>query len=93
MYNSHIREVNMKTIFSQIHRPAKRAFIIGWAVILLMLAVSTVLYIGAGNLFDYYRAVDISEKLLAGVRPVSIAVCVGSLALEYFSRHRENTTD
>ena len=57
-----------------------------------MLAVSTVLYIGAGDWFDYYRAVDISEKLLAGVRPVSVGVCVGSLCLEYSARRRENIT-
>lgn len=79
----------MKKIFSQIHRPAKRAFIIGWLIIFIMLAASTVLYIGAGDLFDYYTAVDISEKLLAWVRPVAVAVCLSSVALEYFSKNKE----
>lgn len=81
----------MKKIFSQIHRPAKSAFIIGWIIVSVMLVVSTVLYIGAGNLFDYYISVEISEKLLAGVRPVSVAVCLGSVALEYFSKSKEKS--
>lgn len=81
----------MKKIFSQIHRPAKRAFIIGWIIVFAMLAASTVLYIGAGNLFDYYAAVDISEKLLAGVRPVVVGVCLGSLALEHYSKSKEKS--
>lgn len=81
----------MKKIFSQIHRPAKRAFVIGWIIVILMLAASTVLYIGAGDLFDYYIAVDISEKLLAWVRPACVAVCSGSVALEYHSIRREST--
>ena len=83
----------MKKIFSQIHRPAKFAFIAGWVIVFAMLVASTVLYIGAGNVFDYYISVDVSEKLLAGVRPVCIAVCLTSLALEYFSRNKENVQD
>lgn len=83
----------MKKIFSQIHRPAKMTFVFGWIIIILMLGVSTLLYIGAGDLFDYYSAVDISEKLLAAVRPVTVAVCAGSLALEYSSKRRENTSE
>lgn len=82
----------MKNFFSHIHRPAKLVFVIGWSAIIIMLAASTVLYIGAGELFDYYEAVDISEKLLAGVRPVCIAVCAGSLGLEYFARRKESTS-
>lgn len=80
----------MKSVFSKVHQPAKRFFIIGWIFIILMLAVSTVLYIGAGDMFDYYRAVDISEKLLAAVRPVTVTVCIGSAALEYYSKHKES---
>ncbi len=83
----------MKKILSQIHRPAKGVFIVGWIIVFIMLAVSTVLYIGAGNIFDYYISVDISEKLLALVRPVCIAVCLSSLALEYFSKHKSNVQD
>ena len=81
----------MKKIFSQLHRPAKRAFVIGWIIVFGMLAASTVLYIGAGSRFDYYIAVDISEKLLAWVRPACIAACSCSLALEFFSKRKENT--
>lgn len=81
----------MKKIFSQIHRPAKSTFVIGWIIVFAMLAASTVLYIGAGNLFDYYIAVDVSEKLLAGVRPVAVSVCLSSVALEYFSKNKEKS--
>ena len=80
----------MKKVFSQMHRCAKNVFISGWIIVFIMLTVSAVLYIGAGNLFDYYISVYISEKLLAGVRPVSVAVCLGSLALEYYSKQKEN---
>ncbi|MBE6771757.1 MAG: hypothetical protein E7547_06410 [Ruminococcaceae bacterium] len=83
----------MKRIFSQIHRPTKRVFTFGWIIIILMLAVSTVFYIGAGEWFDYYKAVDVSEKLLAAVRPVTVFVCIGSLALEYSSKHKENLSE
>lgn len=83
----------MRKILSLIHRPAKRVLFIGALIIFFMLFVSTVLYIGAGVLFDYYSAVDLSESLLAGVRPASVAVSLGSLALEYTSRKRENDAD
>lgn len=83
----------MRKILSLIHRPAKRALFIGTLIIFLMLIASTVLYIGAGVLFDYYSAVDLSENLLAGVRPASVAVSLGSLGLEYSSRKKENTAD
>lgn len=83
----------MRKILSFIHRPAKRVLFIGASIIFLMLIVSTVLYIGAGVLFDYYSAVDLSENLLAGVRPAAIAVSAGSLALEYSSRKKDNSVN
>ena len=81
----------MKKILSQIHRSSKGVFIAGWMVVLVMLAASTVLYIGAGNVFDYYISVEISEKLLSGVRPVCIAVCLVSLTIEYLLKNRNNS--
>ena len=80
----------MKKILSGIHRPARLAFVIGAAAVIIVLAVSTLLYIGAGRLFDYYSAVAVSEKLLAGVRPLSVGVCLGSLGLEYFSKQKSD---
>ncbi len=79
----------MKNIFKGVHRPARRVFISGWSVVLTVLAASTVLYIGAGSLFDYYSAVEISESLLASVRPISVAVCVSSLGVEYYLRQKK----
>ncbi len=83
----------MKKMFSFMHRPAKVAFIAGWIITLLMLIVSAVLYIGAGRVFDYYIATDISEKLLMLTRPAAIAVSAISLSLEYFFGKRKNISD
>lgn len=83
----------MKKIFATVHRPARRAFVIGWLIIAVILAASTVLYIGAGTLFDYYSAVDISESLLAGVRPISIVVCISSIGLEYYSTQKKDSSN
>lgn len=80
----------MKEILKNADRNAKRVLIIGWIIIAVMLAVSTVLYIGAGKLFDYYSAVDISEKLLAAVRPVSVGVFAASTGTEYYLKSKNN---
>lgn len=79
----------MKKILSRIHRPARFVFITGAVSVVLMIIASTLLYMGAGRLFDYYSAVDFSEKLLALSRPVSVGVCGGALGLEYFSKRKE----
>lgn len=81
----------MKRIFKEIHRPARRVFVIGWLIVAAVLAASAVLYIGAGRVFDYYSSVEISEKLLASVRPLAIAVCALSLGLEYRARHSKDS--
>ena len=83
----------MKDILKNVHRPARRVFIAGWAVVLTVLAASTVLYIGAGSLFDYYSAVEISEGLLASVRPISVAVCISSLGIEYYSKQKKDSSN
>lgn len=74
----------------KIHRNSKRFLVIGTAAVTAMLIASTVLYLGAGRMFDYYAATDISEKLLAGVRPLSVTVCIGSLGTEYLFRKRND---
>lgn len=74
----------------KIHRSSKRFLIIGTAAVAIVLLASTLLYIGAGRLFDYYSATDISEKLLASVRPLSVTVCVGSIGIEYFFKRKDN---
>ena len=74
----------------KIHTGAKRFLITGTVTVLLIIIVSAVLYIGAGRLFDYYIATDISEKLLAASRPVSVAVCAGSVGIEYFLKRKKH---
>ncbi len=74
----------------KIHPGAKRFLISGTATVILIILASTVLYIGAGRLFDYYVATDISEKLLAASRPVSVAVCAGSVGIEYFLKRKHS---
>ncbi|MBQ8762814.1 MAG: hypothetical protein IJZ07_01770 [Clostridia bacterium] len=83
----------MKDILKNIHRPAKFVFIAGWVVIAIILIASTVLYIGAGEIFDYYTAVGLSEKLLTAVRPVSVAVFAASTGMEYCSKRKKNSSN
>lgn len=73
----------------KLHRGSKRFLIIGAAAVISVLLASTVLYLGAGRLFDYYSATDISERLLASVRPLSVTVCAGSVGMEYFLKRKD----
>lgn len=91
MYNHYVSgRFVMKKIFFSLHRSSKAVLVIGAAAMALVLFASTVLFVGAGRVFDYYPAVEISEKLLAGVRPMSVAVSAGSLSLEYLAKRKEN---
>lgn len=74
----------------KIHRNSKRFLIIGTVTVILIILASTVLYIGAGRLFDYHLATEISEKLLAASRPVSVTVCIGSVGIEYFLKRKHS---
>ncbi len=78
----------MKRILNQIHRCSKRFFTLGSIAVIAVLLISFVLHIGAGRFFDYYFATDISEKLLASARPLSVTVCAGSIAMEYFFKRK-----
>lgn len=73
-----------------IHRKSKWFLAIGSAIVIIIILSSTVLYIGAGRIFDYHIATDISEKLLAASRPVSVAVCAGSFGIEYFLKKKDS---
>ena len=83
----------MRKILSSVHRPARRVLIIGWITVALIIAVSTVLYLGAGAVFDYYSAIETSEYLLALSRPAAVAACVISLLSEYRSRQKKSSSD
>ncbi len=74
----------------KIHPGAKHFLIAGTVTVILIIVASTVLYIGAGRLFDYYLATEISEKLLAVSRPVSVTVCAGSVGIEYFLKRKHS---
>lgn len=78
----------MKKILSVVHRSTKVTFALGEALVVFLLVVSTVFYFGAGRIFDYHFAIDVSEKLLESVRPLSVLVGVGSLGLEYYLRQK-----
>ena len=82
----------MKEVLKNVHRPAKHVLIIGWIIIATMLVASTVFYIGAGEIFDYYFAIGISEKLLARIRPLSVAVFVVSTGMEYYLKNKKNSS-
>jgi hypothetical protein len=40
-------------------------------------------------MFDFHIAIDISEKLLAASRPISVTVCAGAIGIEYFFKRKE----
>ena len=67
--------------------------IIGWLTVAVTVAASAVLYIGAGEVFDYYSAIGISENLLALSRPIAVVVCVFSLLIEYRSKQKNTPSD
>lgn len=79
----------MKNIFKNLHRRTKYTVILSWAAVMIMLFASTLLYIGAGDFFDYYSAVDISEKLLTLCRPAAIIACLASLGSEYAAKQKK----
>lgn len=79
----------MKEVFLQIHPHTKRAAVIGSLLIISVLAVSAVLYFGAGRAFDYYTAKDAAERLLTAVRPMGVAVCSLILFLEHRAVNRK----
>lgn len=79
----------MKNIFDKMHKPAKRVLTAGYSVIILLLAVSAFLYVGAGRFFDYYSVIGISDGLLSSVRPISVFVCLGSVGAEYIAKQKE----
>ena len=83
----------MREILKNAARNTKKVLITGWIIIAVMLAASTVFYIGAGELFDYYSAVDLSEKLLTSVRPVSVAVFAASTGVEYCLKRKKNSSE
>lgn len=77
----------MRKIFIKLHRRTKYIVTISWAAVILMLFASTLLYAGAGRLFDYHFAVDLSEKLLTLCRPAAVIATLISLGSEYASKH------
>lgn len=83
----------MRKIFASVHRPARLLMIIGWLTVAVTVAASAVLYIGAGDVFDYYSAIGISENLLAVSRPIAVVVCVFSLLIEYRSKQKNTPSD
>ncbi len=76
----------MKTIFENLHRRTKYVVILSWTTVVILLFASTLFYIGAGRMFDYHFAVDLSENLLALCRPAAIAACLASLISEHSAR-------
>lgn len=79
----------MKNLLDKMHKPAKTLLVAGYIIIVLMVAVSAFLYVGAGRFFDYYSVIGLSDGLLSSVRPISVFVCLGSVGAEYIAKHKE----
>lgn len=73
----------------KIHPGARRFLIAGTVTVIMIIIASTVLYIGAGRVFDYYLATEMSEKLLTASRPLSVTVCAGAVGIEYFFKRKD----
>lgn len=80
----------MKKIFTNLHRRTKYTVIFSWASVMIMLFASTLLYIGAGEIFDYYSAIAISEKLLTLCRPAAVFACLAALYSEYAAKQKKD---
>jgi hypothetical protein len=78
----------MKTIFKNLHRRTKYIVVFSWSAVVTLLFASTLFYIGAGRMFDYHFAVDLSETLLTLCRPASISACLASVFSEHYARQQ-----
>ena len=76
----------LKNILDIINPVSKHIFIIGFATAILIVAVSAVIYFGAGREWDYYLCISLSEKMLAASRPVITSTCISALLVEYRSK-------
>ena len=81
----------MIKIFKKLHRRTKITLAVCWSAVFIILLASTVLYIGAGGIFDYYAAVDLSESLLALCRPASVVAFAAALISEYNAKQKDYT--
>jgi hypothetical protein len=75
--------IDLKNILSEVCPISKHIFIIGFITAILIVAVSAVLYFGAGRIVDYYPSVSLSEKLLSASRTVWVSACISALLVEY----------
>ena len=75
--------IDLKNILNRISPVSKRIFIIGFSAAVLIVAVSAVIYFGAGREWDYYLCISLSEKMLAASRPVITSTCICALLVEY----------
>lgn len=80
----------MKSIIDKLHPAARLIFTLGGLATAGILAASCVLYFGAGSLFEYYPAIELSELLLTASRSTGVIVCICAIGAEYRSKHTEN---
>lgn len=80
----------LKSTFSHIHLSARLILIIGGLLTVAAVAASALLHFGAGKIFDYYFAADLSERLLAASRPIGVISCCSALAAQYRKKQKEN---
>ena len=73
----------MKNILSAISPTSRYILLSGGVSVILTVAVSALMYFGAGIFIDYHRAMLLADKMLEYSRPMSVAVSTAALCLEY----------
>lgn len=80
----------MKSIIAKLHPAARLIITLGGLATGGILIASCVLYFGAGSLFEYYPAIELSELLLTASRSIGVIVCVCALGAEYRCKQSKN---
>ncbi len=77
----------MKNILSGVHPISRYTLALGSIAVILTVAASVLMYYGSGVLWDYYKGMYLADKLLECSRPMSVAVSVAALCLEYRAKN------
>lgn len=80
----------MKSIIAKLHPAARLIFTLGGLTTAGILIASCVLHFGAGSLFEYYPAIELSELLLTASRSAGVIVCICAVVAEYRCKHTKN---
>ncbi len=73
----------MKSIIKKLHTATRLIVTVGGLTTVGILIASCVFYFGAGNIFEYYPAIELSELLLTASRSLGVLACGCAIVAEY----------